>query len=50
MQKLVLVLLAFLAVFILIRNLGDIFADNSTPVITETTAEVSIEIPVEIIH
>jgi hypothetical protein len=50
MKNLVLVLLAFLAVFILIRNLGDIFADSSTPVIKEAAAEVSTEIPVEIIH
>jgi len=46
MQKLVLVLLAFLAVFTLIRSLGDISADTSTP----AASEISTEIPVEIVR
>jgi hypothetical protein len=50
MQKLVLVLLAFLAIFILIRNLGDISTDVSASVKKEAVKEVSTEIPVEIIR
>jgi len=50
MQKLVLVLLAFLAVFILIRSLGDISADTSASVKIEAVKEVSTEIPVEIMR
>ncbi|MCL1954753.1 MAG: hypothetical protein FWF68_06495 [Spirochaetes bacterium] len=50
MQRLVLVLLAFLAVFILIRSIGDVSADTSTSVIIEAATEVSTEIPMEIVR
>jgi hypothetical protein len=50
MQKLVLVLLVFLAVFIFLRSLGDISADDSTTAAMEAATEVSTEIPVEIVR
>jgi hypothetical protein len=50
MKRLVLVLLAFLAIFTLIRCLGDVFAETSASVIKEAATGISTEIPVEIIR